>query len=79
MLQDYTLDSGHFLSLAKAIEQTQKPEIHSIYLDNCGVDDHELSLLLKGLATTNLCKKFVYKKNEFHTESLQAIKPLLAF
>ena len=70
MLQDYTLDSGHFAALASAIEQTQKPKIHSVYLDNCGIDDHELSLMLRGLALSKECRKFIYKNNEFNFESL---------
>ena len=49
ILTDYTLDSGHFRSLATSIHQTRKPRIDTVYLDNCGVDDEELSLLLAGL------------------------------
>lgn len=79
VLQDYTLDKGHFVALADAIMQTQKPNIHSIYLDNCGIDDHELSLLLRGLAVTNQCRKFIYKNNQFLFQSLESIKPLLMF
>ena len=49
VLQDYTLDSGHCEALATSIRDTQKPQIDSVYLDNCGIDDYELSLLLLGL------------------------------
>ena len=48
-----------------------------MYLDNCGVDDHELSLLLEGLTFMQGFKKFVYKNNVFLNESLDAIKPIL--
>ena len=49
VLTGYTLDSGHFRSLAESIRKTRSPQIDSVYLDNCGVDDQELSLLLNGL------------------------------
>ena len=49
VLTGYTLDSGHFTSLASSVSETSQ-KIDSVYLDNCGVDDEELSLLLNGLA-----------------------------
>ena len=49
VLQGYTLDSGHFEALSTSIKETQQPVITDVYLDNCGVDDHELALLLDGL------------------------------
>lgn len=49
VLTGYTLDTAHFLSMIAAIKETKKPVIESVYLDNCGVDDTELSLFLQGL------------------------------
>ena len=77
VLQGYTLDSGHCSALARAIKETQEPKIGAVYLDNCGVDDHELSLLLEGLTEMAEFKKFVYKSNAFAEESLAAIMPVL--
>ena len=46
-------------------------------LDNCGIDDYELSLLLDGFERLKSLKVFVYKDNQFLDQGLQAIKPLL--
>jgi len=73
VLQGYTLDSGHFIALATSIKETQHPIIDDVYLDNCGVDDHELALLLEGLLEMKNFEKLVYKNNVFSYESLQAI------
>ena len=70
MLVDYTLDSGHFRALAASIEQTNKPRIDTIYLDNSGVDDEELSLLFAGMGGMQGFKCFVYKNNVFLDESI---------
>ena len=77
ILTGYTLDSGHCEALAETIKKSQMPKIEALYLDNCGVDDHELSLLLEGLTFMEGFKKFVYKNNVFLNESLEAIKPIL--
>ena len=77
VLSGYTLDSGHCEALATSIRDTQKPAIDSVYLDNCGVDDYELSLLLKGLEQMPGFQKLVYKNNVFMDNSLSAIQPIL--
>ena len=77
VLQGYTLDSGHVESLATSIRDTQKPAIESVYLDNCGIDDYELSLLFLGLQKMQGFKRFVYKNNVFLDDSLEQICPLL--
>lgn len=77
ILQDYTLDQGHCTALARAIKQTGKPEIHSVLLDNCGIDDEEIGLMLDGLSVLNCFQTFVYKNNVFLDGGLEALKPLL--
>lgn len=77
VLQGYTLDSGHCMALASTIKKSQRPKINAVYLDNCGVDDHELSLLLDGLLHMEGFQKFVYKNNVFLEESLEMLKPIL--
>lgn len=77
ILQDYTLDSGHMLGLAKSISQTKKPEIEAILFDNCGIDDKELAILLEGLTVAEHFEKFVYKNNVFMHRGVQALKPIL--
>ena len=42
-------------------------------MDNCGVDDGELSLLLDGLFKMHSFKRLIYKNNVFLEQSLQAI------
>jgi len=76
-LTGYTLDTVHFEALSASIEQTQKPVINSVYLDNCGVDDEELGLFLDGMTKMPDFRKFVYKNNVFLESSLEAIKPIL--
>ena len=46
-------------------------------MDNCGVDDYELSLLLEGLNRMKGFERLVYKNNVFLEDSLEAIKPIL--
>ena len=65
------------MGLAESIKKTQRPPISGVYLDNCGVDDFELSLLLDGLNFMPDFKKFVYKNNVFLHNSLASIKPIL--
>lgn len=77
VLQGYTLDSGHFEALAAAIKETKRPLLRDIYLENCGVDDHELALLLEGIFQMGGVQKLIYKNNVFLEESLEAIKPVL--
>ena len=77
VLQDYTLDSGHCRALASSIKQTAKPQIDALLLENCGIDDYELSLLLEGLLVMDNFEKFVYKNNVFLDNSLRALKPIL--
>ena len=77
VLSGYTLDKGHFKSLAASLIETHQIQIDSVYLDNCGVDDFELSLLMPGLSRMKGFRRFVYKNNVFLDQSLLAIQPLL--
>jgi hypothetical protein len=54
-----------------------KPKIDEILLENCGIDDYELSLLLEGLLVMDNFETFVYKSNVFLDDGLRAIKPIL--
>ena len=51
--------------------------METLFLDNCGVDDDELSNLFIGFNSIDTFKKFYYKDNEFYAKSLNAIKPIL--
>ena len=48
-----------------------------VYLDNCGIDDEEMSSLLNGFCHLDRLRYLLYKENIFGPESLQAIQPLL--
>ena len=46
ILRGYTLDSGHLTGLSESIKHTSRPVIKALLLDNCGIDDTELGILL---------------------------------
>ena len=45
--------------------------------DNCGIDDGEFSAILRGIQKLKDFKKIIYKYNQFHTESLYELTPIL--
>ena len=75
-LSDYTLSIGQCRGLASVIQKTKLP-LETLYLENCGVDDDELNVLLNGLVQTNEFSRFIYKNNEFSYRSLVALKPIM--
>ena len=76
-LQSYTLSIGHCNALARSLEHFQG-YINKIILDNCGVDDEEMSKIIEGLKKLKACKKLVYRYNIFMHKSLVEIEDLLA-
>lgn len=76
MLKDYTLDSGHLNGLAEAIKKVTL-KLDTVYLDNCGIDDEELAILLSGFLSSEKLSIFAYKNNVFKELGLAEIKPVL--
>ena len=46
--------------------------------DNCGIDDEEFSLILKGLDDLHHFKNIIYRNNEFGVASVTALKNILS-
>ena len=61
VLQGYTLDSGHFFGLTEALKNGKKSNIEQVLLENCGIDDNELSILLTGFMALKRFESFIYK------------------
>ena len=74
ILQDYTLDTSHLAGLTDSLKNNVNTILEEVMLDNCGVDDEELSLLLKGLLNMEHVKTFVYKSNTLMELGLSALK-----
>ena len=74
ILQDYTLDSSHLAGLRDSINNQTTTILEEVMLDNCGIDDAELSLLLKGLMNMQHFRTFVYKNNSLMERGLDTLK-----
>ena len=76
-LQSYTLSIGHCNALAKAFEYFDD-FVNRCIFDNCGIDDVEMSAILKGVLTLRDFKKIIYRYNVFAELSLNQLKILMA-
>ena len=77
VLKDYTLDKGHISSLSETIVRTGKPSIEQVYLNNCGIDDEEASILFEGFLGLENFNRLCYLNNEFKYNALTSLKPIL--
>jgi hypothetical protein len=70
------LNIAHCKALAKSFDFVEK-FINRIILDNCGIDDEEFAIILKGVKEIKDFKKIIYRRNIFNKNSLVEIKSLL--
>lgn len=77
ILKDYTLNSGHCSAMANVWRDTGHPDVKVAYLENCGIDDEEFSLLIEGFVALKGLQQLFYKENVFGQDALNALQPLL--
>ena len=77
ILKDYTLNSGHCSAISDVWKDSAHLHLKVVYLDNCGIDDEEFSLLIEGFCALQGLRLLFYKENVFGQASLDAIQPLL--
>lgn len=75
-LLGYNLNLGVCYSFKEALI-TNQYMLHTIYLDNNGLNDFEQATIFEGLQTQERIKCIVTKKNQFGEKSLDALKPLI--
>ena len=77
MLTDYALKEGQVNGLTAALTRTRDYQLVSVVLDNCQITDSMCATLLDALLEQKHLQEFVYKRNAFGEQALEALRPIL--
>ena len=72
-LQDYSLQPGQINGLAQAMIQTGKPLLKHVFFDNNQITDEMCANMMDALGQRKECHDFIYKRNTFRQQALEAL------